>query len=66
MKNWLVELISDDSGSATADYALVTIIVPVLCIVGLVTVGISMLIGAPLLSAPSAIIEMFGTGLLIR
>ena len=66
MKNVLPGMVNDESGAAVADNALITIILPVLCIALLVAGGISMVTGASLLSAPDAIMEMFGGGLFAR
>ncbi len=66
MKNWLAGLINDESGAVIADNAFITIILPVLCITLLVAGGISMVTSASLLSAPNAVLEMFGSGLFAR
>jgi len=66
MKNGSVKLIGDDSGAAAADYTVITIVVPILCIVAMAAVGFSIVSGGSLLSAPTAFMEMFSANLLGR
>ena len=58
MKQLFAQMIDDRSGSVVAEHTLVTIVLPILCLLMLVAAGISMVTGASLAMVPSVIGEM--------
>ena len=66
MKNVLPGMLNDESGAVVVNNALIAVILPIFCILMLIAAGILMVTGASLVSAPDAIMEMFGGGLFSR